>query len=144
MRVLIATVTCGAGHLAAGAAMEEAWRAAHPDDVIEKLDLLKLFSPLHRKVVSDGYVKLVERAPELWGMVFKKTDDPKLARRLNRIQRLFPSNSRARFERHLKQFKPDAVLCTHYSPLETLGQMKIKRDGKHSEFRNSGPFVASI
>lgn len=45
MRVLIATVTCGAGHLAAGAALEEAWRAAHPDDVIEKLDLLKLFFP---------------------------------------------------------------------------------------------------
>jgi processive 1,2-diacylglycerol beta-glucosyltransferase len=65
MRVLIATVTCGAGHLAAAAALEEAWHTAHPDDVIEKLDLLKLFSPLHRKIYSDGYVKLIERAPEL-------------------------------------------------------------------------------
>jgi UDP-N-acetylglucosamine:LPS N-acetylglucosamine transferase len=144
MRILIATVTAGAGHVAAAAALEEAWRAEHSHDTIERIDLVKFFSPLHRKVVSEGYVKLVERAPELWGMVFKKTDDPKLARRLNRIKRLFPSNSRMRFERFLKQFKPDAVLCTHYSPLETLGQMKIKRDGKHTEFRNSGPFVASI
>src|SRR5580693_7353769 len=41
MRVLIATVNCGAGHLSAGAALEEAWRAAHPDDAVEKIDLLK-------------------------------------------------------------------------------------------------------
>ena len=101
MRVLIATVTCGAGHLAAGAAMEEAWHAAHPDDVIEKLDLLKLFSPLHRKIYSDGYVKLVERAPELWGMVFAKSDNPKLLQRLKTIQRKFPSGSKQRFARHV-------------------------------------------
>src|ERR1051326_2820115 len=126
MRILIATVTAGAGHVAAAAALEEAWRAEHSEDVVERLDLVKFFSPLHRKVVSDGYVKLVERAPELWGMVFKKTDDPKLARRLSRIQRLFPSHSRSRFEKHVMHFKPDAVLCTHYSPLETLGQMKRK------------------
>jgi processive 1,2-diacylglycerol beta-glucosyltransferase len=144
MRILIATVTAGAGHVAAAAALDEAWRAEHPQDTVERLDLVKFFSRLHRKVVSEGYVKFVERAPDLWGMVFKKTDDPKLARRLNRIQRLFPSNSRARFERYLKQFKPDAVLCTHYSPLETLGQMKAKDRSRHGETSNSRLFVASI
>ena len=77
-------------------------------------------------------------------MVFKKTDDPKLTRRLGRIQRLFPSQSRSRFEKHVKHFKPDAVLCTHYSPLETLGGMRAKRDGKHNEARAHNPFVVSI
>jgi processive 1,2-diacylglycerol beta-glucosyltransferase len=139
MRILIATVTAGAGHVAAAAALEEAWRAGHPEDDVERLDLVKFFSPLHRKVVSDGYVKLVERAPELWGMVFKKTDDPNLARRLNRIQRLFPSNSRARFERHLKHFKPDVVLCTHYSPLQTLEHLKRKGIGRGSPRADGAP-----
>src|SRR2546426_2185228 len=110
MRILIATVTAGAGHLAAAAALEEAWRALRPEDVVERLDLVKFFSPLHRKIVSDGYVKLVEHAPELWGLMFKKTDDPKLARRMNRFKRVFPSNSRGRFARFVRQFKPDAVL----------------------------------
>ena len=137
MRVLIATVTCGAGHLAAAAALEEAWRAAHPDDVIEKLDLLKLFSPLHRRIYSEGYVKLVERAPELWGMVFAKSDNPKLLQRLKSIQRKFPSGSKQRFARHVKQFKPDVVLCTHYLPLETLTPMREKSDGPR-------PFVVCI
>ena len=87
MRVLIATVTAGGGHLAAAAALEEAWRAERPGDSVEQLDLVKFFSTLHRKIHADGYLKLVEHAPELWGMVFKKTDDPRLARRLNRLKR---------------------------------------------------------
>jgi processive 1,2-diacylglycerol beta-glucosyltransferase len=144
MRILITTVTAGAGHVAAAAALEEAWRADHSEDVVERVDLVKFFSPLHRRVVSDGYVQLVERAPELWGMVFKKTDDPKLARRLNRVKRLFPSNSRGKFERHLKQFKPDAVLCTHYSPLETLEHLRTKRGSKQSGPKTADPLVVSI
>jgi processive 1,2-diacylglycerol beta-glucosyltransferase len=130
MRVLIATITAGGGHLAAAAALEEAWRALRPGDVIERIDLLKFFSPLHRKVHSDGYITLVERAPELWGMIFKSTDHPKAARRLNKIKRLFPSNSRAKFARHVKQFAPDVVLCTHYLPLEALSDLcreKVRR-----------------
>jgi processive 1,2-diacylglycerol beta-glucosyltransferase len=133
MRILIATVTAGAGHLAAAAALDEAWRAFRPGDAVEKLDVSKFFSPLHRKIVSDGYVTLVEHAPELWGMMFKKTDDPKLTRRLNRVKQIFPSNSRARFIRYVKHFEPDAVLCTHYLPLETLGQMRRR------ETRNRKP-----
>src|SRR5712671_4567952 len=99
MRVLIATVTAGAGHLAAAAALEEAWKSFRPEDQVEKLDLVKFFSPLHRKIVSDGYVKIVEHAPEFWGFMFKKTDSTKLTRRFNRFKRIFPSNSRARFAR---------------------------------------------
>jgi hypothetical protein len=32
MRVMVATVTAGGGHLAAAAAMDEAWRALRPQD----------------------------------------------------------------------------------------------------------------
>jgi processive 1,2-diacylglycerol beta-glucosyltransferase len=124
MRILIATVTAGGGHLAAAAALDEAWRAFRPEDVVERLDLVKYLSPLHRTVHADGYVKLVQHAPEIWGLMFKQTDDPERARRLNRLRRLFPSNSRARFTRFLKQFQPDVVLCTHYLPLETLALLK--------------------
>src|SRR6185437_8253134 len=128
MRILIATITAGGGHIAAAAALEEAWRASRPNDVLERIDLLKFFSPLHRKIHSDGYLTLVERAPELWGMVFAKTDNPKVARTLNKLKRAFPSNSRHRFERHVKHFKPDVVLCTHYLPLELLGHRRKKND----------------
>ena len=137
MRILIATMTAGGGHLAAAAALDEAWRNAQPDDVVETIDLLKLFSPLHRKIYADGYVQLVERAPELWGMVFAKSDNPKLLRRLKLIRRKFPSGSKQRFARHVRQFRPDVVICTHYLPLETLTPLREKMGGGR-------PFVACV
>ncbi len=124
MRILIATVTAGGGHVAAAAALEEAWRTSRPADTVERVDLIKYFSPLHKKIYTEGYVQLVERAPELWGMLFNKTDTPKVVRRLGKLSRAFPSHSRKKFTSHLKQFKPDAVLCTHFAPLQALGLLK--------------------
>ncbi len=129
MRILIATVTAGGGHVAAAAALEEAWRALRPADTVERVDLIQFFSPLHKKVYAEGYVQLVERAPELWGLLFDKTDNLKVTRRLSRLSRLFPSNSRKKFTDYLKQFQPDAVLCTHFAPLETLELIKTSEGG---------------
>lgn len=124
MRVLIATATAGAGHLAAAAALEEAWRALRPADVVEKIDVVRFFSPLHRKIHADGYVKLVEHAPEIWGLMFGKTDQPQVARKLNRLRRALPSQSRRRLAAHILAFEPDVVLCTHYVPFEALDYLK--------------------
>ncbi len=137
MRILIATVTAGGGHLAAAAALDEAWRSLRPKDTVEQVDLVKFFSPLHRKIHAEGYVKLVERAPELWGMIFAKTDDVKVARKLNRIKELFPSRARTRFAKYVSEFNPDVVLCTHYEPVDALGVMRRKKKTKP-------PFVVSV
>jgi processive 1,2-diacylglycerol beta-glucosyltransferase len=130
MRILIATITAGGGHLQAAAALDEAWRTLRPRDVVEKVDLQKFFSPLHKKVHTTGYVKLVEHAPDVWGMLFKQTDNPKLVRRLARWRKAFPPGSTLRFIRYLKKFKPDVVFCTHYLPVEILDKAREKLDGK--------------
>jgi processive 1,2-diacylglycerol beta-glucosyltransferase len=137
MRILIATVTAGGGHNAAAAALEEAWRALRPDDAVERIDLLKFFSPLHKRIYADGYVKFVEHAPELWGMLFSKTDDLKVVRRFSKWSRAFPSPSRNKFKKHLQSFRPDAVLCTHFLPHELLGLLRKSSKGPH-------PFVATV
>jgi processive 1,2-diacylglycerol beta-glucosyltransferase len=144
MRVLIATATAGGGHLAAAAALDEAWRALRPADVIQKLDLVEFFSPLHRKIHADGYVKLVEHAPELWGMMFGKTDNLRIARRLTELKRIFPSQSRSRFAKFVSKFAPDAVVCTHYVALDTLGEMRRKANAKSKGNPRPSPFVASV
>jgi processive 1,2-diacylglycerol beta-glucosyltransferase len=130
MRILIATITAGGGHLQAAAALEEAWHGMRPRDTIEKVDLLKFFSPLHKKVHADGYVTLVEKAPELWGLLFKTTDNPKLVRRLTKWRKAFPPGSTMRIIKHLKKFKPDVVFCTHYLPVEILGKSRETWPGK--------------
>ena len=86
MRILITTITAGAGHVQAAAAPSSVKRGSRrrPRDTVERIDLLTFFSPLHKKIYSDGYVKLIAHAPELWGMVFTKMDNPKLLRKLAR------------------------------------------------------------
>ena len=111
-----------------------------PEDVIDRVDLGKFFSPLHRKIHADGYVKLVEHAPEMWGLLFSKTDDPRMASRLSRLKRIFPGQSRKKFEAHVAAFKPDAVLCTHYLPLETLGRLREK--ARRPRHRFATPLLA--
>lgn len=144
MRVLIGTVTAGGGHLAAAAALEEAWRRLRPNDLVERLDLLDFFAPLARKVYSEGYLQVAQRAPEVWGMVFRSTDTPAAAARLTQLRRLIPSRSRGRFLKHLRDAKPDAVLCTHYLPLEALGLSKQESSLSGGQPEAPRPVIASI
>lgn len=137
MRILIATVTAGGGHLQAAAALEEAWTTAYPSDEVKRVDLLDLVPKLQRKVIAEGYVKLIAHAPELYELFFKKTDNPKRLRELGTLRRRFAEHTNRKFVRLVKQFEPDVVLCTHFLPLEVLGSMKGKGDAKH-------PFVVCI
>src|SRR5688500_16122850 len=89
MRVLIPTVTAGAGHLQAAAAIKEAWTVMRPSDEVEVIDLLEMVSPLQRKLYTQSYLKLVTHAPELWGMVFARTDNPKFVEKLTQFRRGF-------------------------------------------------------
>lgn len=129
MRILIATVTAGAGHLQAAAALEETWRALHPTDDVRRVDLLSFVSPLQRKVYAEGYLKVVAHAPELWAFMFNKTDNPKLLGRLSRFRCAFARATNRRFVTFLRQTTPDVLLCTHFLPLEILGsQLAAKRE----------------
>jgi processive 1,2-diacylglycerol beta-glucosyltransferase len=137
VRILIATVTAGGGHLQAAAALEEAWTTVHPSDGVTRVDLLDLVPKLQRKVYAEGYVKLIAHAPELWELFFNRTDNPKRLRKLGTFRRRFAEHTNRKFVRLLKQFAPDVVLCTHFLPLEVLGALKSKRGADH-------PFVVCV
>jgi processive 1,2-diacylglycerol beta-glucosyltransferase len=137
VRILIATVTAGGGHLQAAAALDEAWTAAHPSDDVKRVDLLDLVPKLQRKVYAEGYVKLIAHAPELYELFFNKTDNPKRLRELGTFRRRFAEHTNRKFVRLVKQFAPDVVLCTHFLPLEVLGALTNK-DG------HTPPFVVCV
>ena len=137
MRVLIATVTAGAGHLQAAAALEETWRTLRPDDQVARLDVLDFTSRLYRKTYVDGYVKLVKHAPDLWSLMFKKADNPALLRKINRVRRALARIPTGRFVREVRRLDPELVLCTHFLPQEILGRLSESR-------RGPWPFVVSV
>ncbi|MDB6028891.1 MAG: hypothetical protein JWM68_5114 [Verrucomicrobiales bacterium] len=137
MRVLIATVTAGGGHLAAAAALEEAWRSARPHDTLEKVDVLDFASKFYRKLYVETYVKVVEHVPDFYAMMFKKTDNHEDVRKATSFRRSFAHHTNKGFVKYLKQFRPDIVLCPHYLPLEIIGHLKSKGEG-------SNPFTVCI
>ena len=53
-------------------------------------------------------------------VVFKKTDNQEQVRKMSNFRRTFARKTNKGFIAHLKSFKPDVVLCTHYLPLEIL------------------------
>src|SRR5688572_16197913 len=134
MRVLIATVTAGAGHLQAAAALEEAWRSLRPRDTVQKLDVLDFTPKLYRTFYVESYLKIIEHAPELWAHVFKKTDNPELVRKLTRGRRMLAQITTAKFARRIEEWAPEVVLCTHYLPLEIMGRVVRENGTEDSTF----------
>jgi processive 1,2-diacylglycerol beta-glucosyltransferase len=127
MRVFIPTVTAGAGHLQAAFALEEAWQALRPADEVRRVDVLDYTPRWYRKIYVKGYLKLIEHAPDLYAMVFKKTDNPARIKELTRFRRRSSRVMAARFVKELVDFQPDVVLSPHYLPLEILGGVMGKR-----------------
>ncbi len=138
MRILIATVTAGAGHLQAAAALDEAWRAYRPRDTVERVDVLDFVPKLYKKMYAEGYVKFVDHAPELYALVFKKTDNPSLMRKMTRLRRAWSKFTTPKFVSHLKRFKPDVVLCPHFLPLEIMGSLQAKG------WKGDPPYTVSV
>src|SRR5687768_16039031 len=104
-RILIPTVTAGGGHLQAAAALEEAWAIERSQDVVKRVDVLDFMPALMRKSYAQGYVKLVERAPELYGHFFRTTDDAALVARLNEVRRWSARWVTRRFLKFLEDFR---------------------------------------
>ncbi|HWN94445.1 MAG TPA: glycosyltransferase [Methylomirabilota bacterium] len=136
MRVLIPTVTAGAGHLQAALALEEAWRALRPADEVRCVDVLEYTPRWYRKIYVKGYLKLVEHAPELYAMMFKRTDNPIRIKELMKFRRRSSGVMAAKFVRELVAFRPDVLLAPHYLPLEIVGGALSRRryKGKLSPF----------
>lgn len=126
MRVLIPTVTAGAGHLQAALALEEAWRGLRPDDDLQRVDVLDYTPRLYRRMYVNGYLKLIEKAPELYALFFKKTDNPARMKELMKFRRRSSRVAAAKFVRQMVDFNPDVLVCPHYLPLEILGGVQTR------------------
>jgi processive 1,2-diacylglycerol beta-glucosyltransferase len=132
MRILIPTVTAGGGHLQAAIALAEAWRALRPGDTVQYLDLLDSAPRFYKGIYDKGYLKLVKHAPELYGLAFRKTDNPASVEKLARLRRTFAKLTNQPFVKYVREFQPDAVICTHYLPLVILGGLKKRTRPGHN------------
>jgi processive 1,2-diacylglycerol beta-glucosyltransferase len=122
-RVLILSASSGAGHVRAGQALEKAFRA-QGDCEVAHIDSLKYVSKLFQRIYDKAYLQMVNKAPELMGLLYQQTDKPwshpreRLAMdRLNTMPMV----------RLLKKTQPDLCVATHFLPAEILAWLIAKK-----------------
>ena len=122
-RVLLLSATSGAGHVRAAQALEKAF-LARGDCLVEHIDALQYVSKLFQRIYDKAYISMVQRAPELMGVLYDRTDQPweHLRRRLV-LDRL----NTGPMIRLLKRIQPDLCVATHFLPAEIIAWLIAKR-----------------
>ncbi|HWT21361.1 MAG TPA: galactosyldiacylglycerol synthase, partial [Variovorax sp.] len=72
-KILILSVSAGNGHVRAAQALEAAVQASPPHTAVH-IDAMAHVAGGFRKVYTDWYIQLVNRAPELWSYLHQRTD----------------------------------------------------------------------
>ncbi|MCB9931884.1 MAG: glycosyltransferase [Planctomycetes bacterium] len=120
MRLLMISALAGYGHVRAAQALEVRARELYPDAEVRNVDILDYTAAIYRKAYAASYLKLADRAPELWGYLFNKGDRPRAQKRQAAIIRAFDRIEFASFRAMLREFAPDHVLCSHFLPAQIL------------------------
>src|SRR5260370_20588570 len=74
-RVLLLSATSGAGHERAAQALEKAF-SARGDFLVEHIDALPYVSKIFQRIYDKAYISMVQRAPDLMGVLYARTDQP--------------------------------------------------------------------
>jgi processive 1,2-diacylglycerol beta-glucosyltransferase len=122
-RVLLLSASSGAGHLRAAQALEKAF-AARGDCAVEHIDAMKYASKLFQNLYHKTYISLANRAPDVLGLLYDRTDQPwnnprpRLAMDRLNVQPMI---------RMLQRAQPDLCVATHFLPGEILAWLIDKK-----------------
>ena len=123
-KVLVLSVSAGAGHLRAAQAVEKAFLKLNAAREVQHIDTLDFTNKVFRDLYTKAYIDLVNRSPELLGWLYDYLDKPwKNERRRLALDKL---NTRP-FVKMLRQTQPDFVVCTHFLPSEIISWLKAKQ-----------------
>ncbi len=119
MKLLILHASAGGGHRQAAEALSAAAQQRGLSPIVR--DILDFMPPLYRRTYAKGYLALVRSAPELWGYLFAQSDRSAQTPVERNLRSAFNQLNSLSLHPFLKLTAPDAVLCTHFLPLELIG-----------------------
>lgn len=113
MKILLLVVPIGAGHIKAASAIKQAIEDLTPKAITRLEDCFKWIFPLYGYTYKKLYEFGQKYSPALLKLFYRgmgvKTGS-------DRMLYLFHKMTRYRFKKLLYEFKPDYVLCAHFSP----------------------------
>ena len=110
----------------AGQALEEEVRHLRPEAEVRHVDILDFTAKAYKKAYAGGYIKMVDRAPALWGAVYRASDRVKQHRVRDRFVRFFDKLEFAVFRSFVREFAPDVVFATHFLPCMVFAPYRDK------------------
>ena len=129
-RILVLSVSAGAGHVRAAQALCAQAELSHPQLELTHVDVMEWVPTTFRKLYADSYLKLIAKAPTLWAYLYKRTDQPRRNSKTDRLRRGIERLNTTRLQDNIDRLAPDAIVCTHFLPAELLSR-RI-RQGRHS------------
>lgn len=121
-RVLVLSVSAGAGHVRAAEAITAHARADFPLLSVRHRDVMALVPRWFRAIYRDLYARLSSGLPEAWGWLYRKTDGAPPTGAGERLRRSLQRLCARRLLAEIDTYRPDAIICTHFLPAELLAE----------------------
>ena len=122
-KILLLSVSAGAGHARAAEAIRSYAALSMPDVIVTHIDVMDYVTTAFRRIYTDFYIKLVNKAPSLWGYLYNFTNEAKADSSMEKIRRQLERLNAKSLMREIRQFAPDAIICTHFLPAEMLARL---------------------
>ena len=119
-RIAILHATAGSGHRSAAQALATAMGELAPDATVREVDTLVFASRFYRQTYAQGYHAMAQRAPRLWGALYTLWEQQRVNRSAGPARLAFDRLALRSLVRVVEREAPDAVVCTHFLPVEAL------------------------
>jgi processive 1,2-diacylglycerol beta-glucosyltransferase len=126
-RLLVISVSAGSGHIRAAQGIEAHAHILFPEWTVRHRDLMQLVPAYFRKIYTDLYLKLAGGLPEAWGWLYRKTDHEPTGSLTERCRRSLQRLSAQKLFSEIADYKPDAIVCTHFLPAELLADAVLQK-----------------
>jgi processive 1,2-diacylglycerol beta-glucosyltransferase len=119
-KVLLLSVSAGAGHVRAAEALRLTAEAEFPQLETLHLDAMDYVPSTFRKVYTDFYITLVNSYPTLWGMLYQRSSEADPDGPMQKLRRAIERLGTGDLRKAINAFAPAAIVCTHFLPAEIL------------------------
>lgn len=125
-RVVILSVSAGAGHMRAAAALKTAVLETNPQATVIILDTFRYTSPLLEKVMLGTYMEMLKITPVVYGYLYRQAESgqPLSGFAKQEFSRILNKLTAPKLVQFLRQQQPQLVICTHPFPVGILDRLK--------------------
>ncbi|MDD5138500.1 MAG: glycosyltransferase [Candidatus Omnitrophica bacterium] len=126
-KVLILYITERSGHHSAASALKRGFEVVDPSVTVRCINAFRYFFPVTEWLTHKVYLFVIKRVPSIWRFLY---DRPSFVKKSDGFKTWLHRRAFDKLERLLREFSPDAVMCTQAFPCGILSAYKRERGGR--------------